>query len=85
MIDGLNELKTLIIGERSFELNETNKNGSECVIMNCDQLCSILIKKASFWWYERIELKCLPSIISIQLDDCTFSNCQSISIESMND
>ena len=82
MIDGLNELKTLIIVERSFELN---KNGSECVIMNCDQLCSILIKKASFWWYERIELKCLPSIISIQLDDCAFSNCQSISIESMND
>ena len=34
-IDGLNELKTLIVGERSFELNETNKNGSECVIMNC--------------------------------------------------
>ena len=85
MIDGLNELKTLIIGERSFELNETNKNGSECVIMNCDQLCSILIKKASFWWYERIELKCLPSIISIQLDDKAVCKCYSVVFESMND
>ena len=85
VIDGLNELKSVIIGKKSFELDENKRIGSECVIMNCDQLNEIHFGYQSFYWYELFELKNLPSLISIQLDGCAFRNCQSIVFDSMND
>ena len=85
VLDGLNELKTIIIGENNFELDKISGEDSKCVIMNCDQLREIHIGDHSFWWYESIELKNLPSLISIQLGDHTFEYCQSILFKSMND
>ena len=85
VIDGLNELKTIIIGKNSFKLDEENRCGSECLIMNCDQLNEIHIGDWSFCWYESFECKNLPSLISIQLDSYAFYDCQSIVLESMND
>ena len=61
------------------------REGSKCVIMNCDQLREIIIGEKSFNWYESIELKNLPSLQSIQFDSYAFENCQSIVFESMND
>ena len=86
VIDGLNELKSIIIGKYSFRLNfYYSRFLSSCVIMNCDQLNEIQIGYESFFDYESFELKNLPSLISIQLDYGAFSNCQWIVFESMND
>ena len=85
VLDRLNELKTIIIGENNFELDKISGEDSKCVIMNCDQLREIHIGDHSFWWYESIELKNLPSLISIQLGDHTFEYCQSVLFKSMND
>ena len=85
VIDGLNELESLIIEEGSFTLHDNTRKGSSCVIMNCDQLKQIHIGCNSFYWYESFELKNLPSLISIQLDGYAFKNCHLIVFESMND
>ena len=85
VIDGLNELKSVTIGMRSFDLDENNRIGSSCVIMNCDQLSEIHFGESSFCWYESFELKNLPSLISIQLDENVFQRCHVIVFDSMND
>ena len=41
VIDGLNELKSVMIGRESFDRNKENRKGSKCLIMNCDQLSEI--------------------------------------------
>ncbi len=84
VIDGLNELKSVIIGKNSFNFYDT-RYGSNCVIMNCDQLSEIHIGEKSFFDYESFELKNLPSLISIQLDDAVLFRCHSIVFESMKD
>ena len=85
VIDGLNELKSVMIGRESFDRNKENRKGSKCLIMNCDQLSEICIGFNSFYWYESFELKNLPSLISIHLDSMAFQKCRSIVFESMND
>ena len=84
-IDGLNELKSVMIGREGFYLNKENRKGSKCLIMNCDQLREIHIGKETLEFYDSFELKNLPSLISIQLDDYVFCNCQRIVFDSMND
>ena len=84
-IDGLNELKSVMIGRESFNRNEENRKGSKCLIMNCDQLSEIHFGYQSFNYYESFELKNLPSLISIQLDGYAFKNCHRIVFESIND
>ena len=84
VIDGMSALKSVNIGKESF-IMDNNRRGSKCVIMNCDQLSEINIGRDSFEYNQGFELKNLPSLISIQLGSCAFSNCQSIILESMND
>ena len=84
VIDGLNELESLIIGEGSFTLDNENSRGSSCLIMNCDQLSDINIGDQSFYCFESFECKNLSSLISIQLDSA-FMRCHWIVFESMND
>ena len=86
VIDGLNELKSVIIGKESLLLPYgKNRIGSSCVIMNCDQLSEIHFGELSFNWYESFELKNLPSLISIQLDQYALNKCHLIVFDSMND
>ena len=84
VIDGLNELESLIIKQNSFFLDEKTREGSKCVIMNCDQLKQINIGEGSFYYYESFECKNLRSLISIQLDSYAFWKCHSVVFESMN-
>ena len=84
VLDGLNELKSVIIGQNCFKLNDKNRR-SKCVIMNCNQLCQVQIGCSSFWSYQSFELKNLPSLVSIQLDGFSFYDCHSIVLESMSD
>ena len=85
VIDGLNELESLIIEEGSFTLDDENSRGSSCVIMNCDQLKQINIGEGSFYYYESFECKNLPSLISIQLDKSVFYWCHGVVFDSLND
>ena len=85
VIDRLNELRSVIIGKNSCTLDKNSKEGSKCLIMNCDQLSEIHIGYQSFyWWYESFELNNLFSLISIQLDKYVFYWCHRIVFESMN-
>ena len=85
VIDGLNELETIIIRKNCFKLHYMKRGGSKWVIMNCDQLREIHIGEKSFELYESFELKNLPSLISIQFDSGAFMEIHSIVFESMND
>ena len=85
VIDRLNELRSVIIGKNSCTLDKNSKEGSKCLIMNCDQLSEIHIGYRSFCWCESFELKNLSSLISIQLDDFSFCLCRSIVFEGMNE
>ena len=85
VIDGLNELETIIIRKNCFKLHYMKRGGSKCLIMNCDQLREIHIGEKSFELYESFELKNLPSLISIQFDSGAFMEIHSIVFESMND
>ena len=85
VIDGLNELETIIIGKDSFKLDNGPREGNKCVIMNCDQLNEIHIGYRSFYSYESFELKNLRSLISIQLGQYAFYLCHRIVFESKND
>ena len=55
------------------------------VIDELSILKSMIIGQESFKLCESFELKNLPSLISIQLDDEAFCDCQRIVFESMND
>ena len=72
-IDGLNELKSLKIGKRSFTKeknswgNDTSRSFS---ILNCDELESIEIGESSFSDYAGgFELKNLPKLSTIKIGE----------------
>ena len=52
VIDGLNELKSVMIGREGFYLNKENRKGSKCLIMN--EMLILLIdsfgSKMSIYW-----------------------------------
>ncbi|KAK8804636.1 hypothetical protein WA171_006604 [Blastocystis sp. BT1] len=85
VVDGLNELKRVIIGQNSFNSGNISREGSKCLIMNCDHLIIICFGDYSFQCYESFELKNLPSLISIQLDRMVFWEFHSAVFKSMND
>ena len=65
--DGLNELKSVSFGKNSFKIG-CRTDICCCVIMNCDQLSGLYCGEESFYIYETLELKNLPSLIFIQQD-----------------
>ncbi|KNB44637.1 hypothetical protein JH06_1919 [Blastocystis sp. subtype 4] len=68
VIDGLSELESVKIGWSSFYLDKSLRRDSKCVIMNCDRLK---------------EIHNLPSLISIQLDESSFYQCNSVIFENL--
>ena len=53
--------------------------------MNCPQLRELGIGRDSFKYYEVLEVKNLPSLQSIRLDDYVFCNCKLVVFESKRD
>ena len=84
VIDGLNELKSVKIGRRVLDTKST-RIGSECLIMNCDQLKEIHITNNSFCYYESFVCKNLPSLLSLRLGANVLKYCHSVVLESWND
>ena len=78
-IDGLNKLKSLIIGSNSFTLvksndyedwNKANNTNRSFSILNCDELESIEIGEFSFSDYGGgFELKNLPKLSTIKIGE----------------
>ena len=70
-IDGLNKLKSLVIGDRSFRKNgNTNDESRSFIISNCDELKSIEIGEYSFSDYGGgFELLNLPKLESIKIGE----------------
>ena len=71
IVEGLNELESLKIGKWCFT-SEKHENGilvstkgSECQIISCPKLRKITIGSSSFTDYVKIELKKLPSLLSL--------------------
>ncbi|KAK8795901.1 hypothetical protein WA171_003868 [Blastocystis sp. BT1] len=85
VIDGLNALKSLKIGKNSFELDDGITEESRCVKVHCDELSVIHIGENSFFWYEHMELKDLPSLVSIRFDDHVLEYIHSIVFEDLPD
>ena len=71
-MDGLNDLKSLIIGKNSFRMNDGNDGFRSFHVMNCDELESIEIGMNSFVDYNEFELRNLHSLCVIKLDSYSF-------------
>ena len=80
----MNKLENVKIGKKSLKLNRKQAKGSKCIIMDCDELKELEIGEDSFCWYEELELKNLSSLMSVQMGDSTFRNCNSAIFDSEN-
>ena len=76
IVDGLNRLKTIKIGDHSFTHNRNfwaNDKSRSFHILNCEELESIQIGGGSFYDFAgQFELKNLPQLQSIQMDSSNF-------------
>ncbi|KAK8802888.1 hypothetical protein WA171_006559 [Blastocystis sp. BT1] len=52
--------------------------------MNCNELSEIHIGDRSFYWYESLELKNLPSLTVLEMGRASFCNCHWIVVENLN-
>ena len=73
-LNGLNELESIVIGQRSLtyaKMNEDIENSERkdgtCRIVNCPKLKSIQIDSYSFGDYHSFELSNLPSLQSVDI------------------
>ena len=86
-LSGLNELESVVVGERSITFAKTwedavnsKRTDGSYRIVNCPKLVSILIGGASFSDYHSFELTNLPSLQSIVIGDDCFRNAPSFSL-----
>ena len=73
-LDGLGELESVVIGQKSFRIDYKERNDGSYRIMNCPKLKSIQIGDGSFSDYHSIELNNLPSLQSIIIGNDCFGN-----------
>ena len=66
-IDGLIDLKSLIIGKNSFRMNDGNDDYRSFDVMNCDELEWIEIGMNSFVDYNEFELRNLSHLSIIKI------------------
>ena len=91
-LDGLIELESVVIGQKSFTYAKTyydiwNSKRSDgiCQIVNCPKLKSIQIGGYSLSDYHSFELNNLPSLQSIDIGDYCFNNAPSFSLTGLID
>ena len=84
-LDGLDELESVVIGERSFRISEKERSNGSCRIVNCPKLKSIQIGDTSFEDYHLFELNNLPSLQSIDIGDWCFRYAPSFSLTGLID
>ena len=79
-LDGLNELESVVIEQKSFIINFSERTDGSCRIVYCPTLQSIRIGDYSFGDYHSFELNYLPSLQSIDIGDYCFRNAPSFSL-----
>ena len=89
-IDGLNELESIVIGEKSvayvdLSLFTNTEQTGDCRIVNCPKLVSIQIGNWSFSDYKSLEISHLPSLKSIEMGERCFLNGRSFSLTGLLD
>ena len=72
VIDGLESLESVIIGEWGFRISDDERNDGVCRITNCPNLRQLEIGDNSFEDFKSFELSNLNSIQSIKYGDCCF-------------
>ena len=72
-LNGLSELESVVIGERSFRISGSERNDGSYRIVSCPKLASIRIGYESIQDYHSFELRNLPSLQSIVLGDRCFN------------
>ena len=84
-LDGLSELESVVIGERSFRISDKERNDGSYRIVNCPKLKSIEIGDESFYDYHSFELSNLPSLQSIEIGQKCFLYAPSFSLTGLID
>ena len=84
-LDGLDELESVVIGERSFRIGGDEQNDGSYRIVNCPKLKSIQIGDRSFYDYHSFELNNLPSLQSIDMGEYCFHYAPSFSLTGLID
>ena len=83
-LDGLSELESVVIGQKSFRIGSKRNDGSYR-IANCPKLKSIQIDRKSFYDYNSFELNNLPSLQSIDIGQECFLWAPSFSLTGLID
>ena len=84
-LNGLNELESVVIGQRSFRIDIYERNDGSYRIVNCPKLQSIQIGEYSFRDYHSFELNNLPSLQSIDIGERCFYWAPSFSLTGLID
>ena len=66
-LDRLDELESVVIGQKSFRISGDKRSDGSCRIVNCPKLKSIQIGDTSFEDYHSFELNNLPSLQFIDM------------------
>ena len=84
-LDGLSELESVVIGQKSFRISGSERSDGSYRIVNCPKLKSIQIGYAAFNDYHSFELNNLPSLQSIDMGRYFFYHAPSFSLTSVID
>ena len=84
-LDGLSELESVVIGQKSFRISDKERSDGSYRIVNCPILKSIQIGYASFWDYHSFEQSNLPSLQSIDIGNRCFFLAPSFSLTGLID
>ena len=84
-LNGLSELESVVIGQKSFRISDAERNDGDYRIVNCPKLKSIQIGYESFYDYHSFELNNLPSLQSIDIGGWCFRWAPSFSLTGLID
>ena len=84
-LDGLSELESVVIGQKSFRIYSSERSDGSYRIVNCPKLKSIQIGYHSFEDYHSFELNNLPSLQSIDIGENCFYWTPSFSLTGLID
>ena len=72
VLDGLEKLESVKIGEKSFSISDNKRNDGLCRITNCPNLRQLVIGYYSFRDFKQFELSNVKSLQSIQFGEYCF-------------
>ena len=83
-LQGMSELKSVVIGENSYRMSGVKRNDGLLKITNCGKLESIELRDGSFEDYESIQLNGLVSLHNMIFGSRCFKYASSLSLDGLN-